>query len=148
SATSASTSSVAGLTVLRLPPSAGSTKDPLMNRPYEDRISTMERDSGAGAYSKRGMVSVQGDVVGSGVHAGGQLHALHEQVVEQSRGAEAEPSGIQPVLAGRLVDGHEIAQGVLAGPDAAGRLDPHLASGLTAEVPHRLQHYQRHRERG
>ena len=53
SATSASTSSVAGETVLNEAPSAGSTNSPPMNRPYDDRMSTTERDSGAGAYSKR-----------------------------------------------------------------------------------------------
>ena len=52
SATSASTSSVAGFTVLKAPPSTGSTNAPSMNSPYDERSWTTARDSGAGAYSK------------------------------------------------------------------------------------------------
>lgn len=57
SATSASTSSVAGLTDLKAPPSVGSTNFPSMKRPYDGRRSTTDRDSGAGAYSKTAMIS-------------------------------------------------------------------------------------------
>jgi hypothetical protein len=57
SATSASTSSEAGLIDLNEPPSAGSTNLPLMNSPYDGLRSTIDRDSGAGAYSKAGMTS-------------------------------------------------------------------------------------------
>jgi hypothetical protein len=49
STTSASTSSVAGFTVLRVSPDFPSTKSPLTNSPYDDRMSTIEGDSGAGA---------------------------------------------------------------------------------------------------
>src|SRR5690606_11303345 len=106
SATSASTSSEAGFTDLLTPPTAGATKSPLMNSPYAGWRSTIARDSGAGAYSKRDMAgpgvlgcSVQGDVVGAVVVAGGQLAALHEQVVEQGGGADPEPVRVQPLLA-------------------------------------------------
>ncbi len=51
SVTSASTSSVAGLTVLNVRPSVGSTNSPPMNSPYDGWRSTIARDSGAGAYS-------------------------------------------------------------------------------------------------
>jgi hypothetical protein len=51
SLTSASTSSVAGLMVLKLADPSASTNAPSMNSPYEERRSTTERDSGAGAYS-------------------------------------------------------------------------------------------------
>jgi hypothetical protein len=51
SLTSASTSSDAGLTVLNGFPSAASTKAPLTKSPYDDLMSTIDRDSGAGAYS-------------------------------------------------------------------------------------------------
>ena len=51
-ATDASTSSVAGLTVFIEEPSTGSANEPSMNSPYDDRISTTARDSGAGAYSQ------------------------------------------------------------------------------------------------
>src|SRR3954470_25060994 len=76
SVTSASTSSVAGLTVLR--PPVPSVKAPSMNSPYDDRMSTIDRDSGAGAYSKRVMSSVHREVVGALVTSGGHLGALHE----------------------------------------------------------------------
>ena len=58
-----------------------------------------------------------------------QLLALQEEVVEQARGAEAEPVGVEPVLAGDLVDHDEVLDGVLGGPDAAGRLDADLLAG-------------------
>ena len=51
SATSASTSSVAGLIVLKARPSPASTNSPSMNSPYDGWRSTIARDSGAGAYS-------------------------------------------------------------------------------------------------
>src|ERR1700722_9297458 len=105
------------------------------------------RDSGAGAYSNLGM-SVQREVVGAGVTAGGQLGPLHQQVVQQAGGAEAEPVGIQPVLPRRLVDQDQVADGVLGGADAAGRLDADLAAVGGPEVPDGLQHDQGDRERG
>src|SRR5260370_15421998 len=107
----------------------------------------MARDSGAGAYSNLGM-SVQGEVVGAGVTGGGQLGPLHEQVVEQAGGADAEPVGSEPVLPRRLVDQNQIADGVLGGADAAGRLDADLAAVGRPEVPYGLQHDQGDRERG
>src|SRR3954451_3355628 len=53
SATSASTSSEAGLTVLKV--SLPGSKDPSMNSPYDGAMSTIARDSGAGAYSNIGV---------------------------------------------------------------------------------------------
>src|SRR4051794_21253460 len=50
--TSVRTSSVAGLTVLNGSPEP-STNSPSTNSPYEGLMSTIERDSGAGAYSNR-----------------------------------------------------------------------------------------------
>src|SRR5579875_2633442 len=91
---------------------------------------------------------VQGAVVGAAVAAGGHPGPLHEQVVEQAGGADAEPARVQPVLPRRLVDQHQVPDGVLGGADAAGRLDADLAAVRLAEVPHRLQHDQRHRQRG
>src|SRR4051794_38861661 len=103
-------------------------------------MSTIERDSGAGAYSNRGAgrvgedMSVHAHVVGAGVVAGAELLALQEQVVEQAGRPEAEPVGGQPVRAGGLVDQHQVLDGVLGRPDAAGRLDPDLATGGGTEV--------------
>lgn len=48
-ATSARTSSVEGETVLKTLPSAESVNSPSMNRPYDGAMSTIDRDSGAGA---------------------------------------------------------------------------------------------------
>ena len=53
--TSDSTSSVEGLIVLNADPPAVSTNSPSMKRPYDGRMLTMERDSGAGAYSNCAM---------------------------------------------------------------------------------------------
>src|ERR671920_1675517 len=110
-------------------------------------MSTIERDSGAGAYSKM-LISVDAHVVGAGVVAGAELLALQEQVVEQAGGAEAEPVGGQPVGPGGLVDQHEVLDGVLRRPDATGGLDADLAAGRGAEVADRLQHHQADREGG
>src|SRR6478735_5329283 len=102
-------------------------------------MSTMLRDSGAGAYSNAvlgflAMGSVQREVVGAGVAAGLHLGALHEQLVEQGGGAEAEPVRVQPVGTGDLVDHHEVLDGVLRRADAAGGLHPDHLAGLLAEV--------------
>src|SRR5690606_41741492 len=90
----------AGLTVGCRSSGWGSTHSPLMNKPYDGWISTMSRDSGAGAYSN--MASVQGEVVGACVPAGGQLLALHQQIVQERRGAQPEPLGVEPVGAGEI----------------------------------------------
>src|SRR4051812_37555136 len=108
SATSASTSSVDGLTDLNAWP-LPSTNSPLMKRPYDDLRSTTARDSGAGAYSNAiRFPLVEREVVGTGVAAGRELGALHEQVVEQTGRAEAEPLRRQPVVTGGLVDHDEV----------------------------------------
>ncbi len=67
SETSASTSSVAGLTVLNGVPPVDSTNSPPMKRPWLLAMSTTARDSGAGAYSKVGIA-----VLVVGVAFGGQ----------------------------------------------------------------------------
>src|SRR3954453_18441931 len=97
-------------------------------------MSTMERDSGAGAYSKTVATSVHAHVVGAGVVAGAQLLALQEQVVEQTGGAEAEPAGGEPVGADGLVHQHQVLDSVLRRPDAAGGLEADLAAGRGGEV--------------
>src|SRR3954454_4122829 len=101
-------------------------------------MSTIDRDSGAGAYSNRVLMSVDAHVVGAGVVAGAELLALHDQVVEQARGAEAEPFGVQPVRPGGLVDQHQVLDGVLRRPYATGGLDADLSAGRGAEVADRL----------
>src|SRR3954454_14028545 len=106
-------------------------------------MSTTARDSGAGAYSNVVVVvaiaaSVQGEVVGAGVAAGGQLLPLHEEVVEQARGPEAEQVRLEPLLPGGLLDEHQVADRILRAADAARRLDADAAAGALAEVAHRL----------
>ena len=90
--------------------------------------------------------SVQREVVGTGVAAGRHLGALHQQVVEQRGGAEAEPVRVEPVLARHLVDHHEVLDGVLAGADAAGRLHADHLAGRLAEVADGLEHHHGDRE--
>src|SRR5580658_6449339 len=133
--------------VLNARPSTPGVNSPLMNSPYDSLRETIARDSGAGAYSNLGM-SVQGEVVGTRVAAGGHLGPLHEQVVQQAGGAQAEPAGIQPVLPRRLVDQDQVLDGVLGGADAAGGLDADLAAVGLAEVAHGLQHDQGDGQRG
>src|SRR4051794_31626584 len=139
-----------------------STNSPLTNSPYDGLMSTTERDSGAGAYSKVVMMhprrssssrprvpsSIQGEVVGAGVAPGRQPGALHEQVVEQGRGSEAEPVGDEPVGAGHLVDHDQVLDRVLAGADPACRLHADHRPGLLPVVADRLEHHQRDREGG
>src|ERR1700754_2876691 len=106
-------------------------------------MSTMARDSGAGAYSNFVMgaaASVEREVVGACVAAGGDLLPLDEQVVQEAGGAEPEPVGVEPVVAHGLVDQDQVLDGVLAGPDAAGGLDADLAAGGLAEVADGLEH--------
>src|SRR3954469_6573956 len=151
SLTSASTSSDAGETVLNGFPSVASVNWPLMKSPYDDLMSTMARDSGAGAYSNLLMVntpSVQREVVGAGVVPGGQLGALHQQVVQQAGRTEAEQFRVQPVRSGRLVDRDQELDRILRGPDPAGRLDADVQPRGLVVVPDRLQHHQRRRQRG
>src|SRR3954453_5041844 len=105
-------------------------------------MSTMLRDSGAGAYSN-GLVSairrsVQGEVVGTGVATGLHLGALHQQVVEQRGCAEPEPVRIQPGRTCDLVYHHEVLDRVLAGADPARGLHADHLAGLLAVVADRL----------
>src|SRR5919106_2298995 len=112
--------------------------------------------SGAGEYSQASAVRVGAavmrsllrEVLGPLVAAGGSVLVLHEQVVEQRRGADAEAVGGQPVVAERLLDQHELVDRLLAGADAAGRLEADDAAGAVGVVAHRLEHDQRGARRG
>src|SRR5258708_17817169 len=95
-------------------------------------MSTMSGDSGAGAYSN--MASVQGEIVGTGIPAGGHLLALHEQVVEDRRRAHPEPVRVEPVMSGGLVDQHQIFDSVLARPVHTRGLPSRLAAHATHEI--------------
>jgi hypothetical protein len=66
SLTSARTSSLAGEMVLNDVPPTGSTNSPLMNRPYDDLMSTIARDSGAGAYSNGPVVELVETMISPG----------------------------------------------------------------------------------
>ena len=77
-------------------------------------MSTTERDSGAGAYSNlpwdaMACISPPSRSRGRSRRPVAELLALQQQVVEQAGGAEAEPVGVEPVLAGDLVDDHQVA---------------------------------------
>src|SRR5690349_7813469 len=110
SATTASCSSVAGLIVGKEAPERASTHSPPTQRPYSSRRSTIAVDSWEVAYSsvnsagwvRSVMRSVDGEVVGSLVAAGRQPPALHEEVVQQARGTQAEALRSQPPRAERL----------------------------------------------
>src|SRR6185437_5089252 len=107
----------------------------------------MSRDSGAGAYVQsagtgaappRFSSSVIGEVVLRLVDARLLLAQLHQDVVDERRGADPVELRRQPVGAERLVHLHEILDPVLRRADAAGRLHADTASGLLVDVADRL----------
>ena len=85
-----------------------------------------------------------GEVVGGLVDAGLLLADLHEDVVQERRGAEPEPLGCQPLAAERLVQDAQVLDRELGVADPAGRLHPHPAAGLGLDVADRLEHAQGH----
>src|SRR4051794_7180638 len=112
-------------------------------------MSTMLRDSGAGAYSKTLVIClVHADVVGAAVVAGAELLPLEQEVVQEAGGAEAEPVGGEPVGPGGLVDQDEVLHRVLRRPDATRGLDADLGAGRGAEVTNGLEHDETDREGG
>ena len=123
--TSARTSSVAGEIVLKTR-SSRRTNSPADEQPVgltqrDDRHATPARARSQSAWFHQ--PSVQRQVVGTGVPSGRHLGPLHEQVIQQAGGADTEEPGIQPVIPRRLVDQHQVPDGVLGGADPAGRLD-------------------------
>src|SRR5579859_1789040 len=117
----------------------------------------MSRASGAGAYSQPAgagteaslfSTSVNGEVVRALVAAGLLLADLHQHVVQERRGAEPVEVGRQPLRAERLVELDEVLDRLLRLADAAGGLHTDLPSGLLVDVADRLQHDQRHWQRG
>src|SRR2546425_2895822 len=99
----------------------------------------MSRDSGAGAYSqgtaRSGLCSprdwsvsrvirpsIDREVVGSLVGTGALLVDLHEDVVEQRRCADPKQVGRHPVWPQRLVEQHQILDGLLRLADSSGNL--------------------------
>src|SRR5262249_17616114 len=118
-ATSASGSSSAGEIVVKLSPPRGSIHSPPTNSPYESRIDTISRDSGAGAYVHSagigaspppgfGSMSVIREVVLALVRARPFLADLHQHVVQQGRCADPVEVGRQPVGTERLVHLDEV----------------------------------------
>src|SRR3954469_17288689 len=111
--------------------------------------------SGAGEYSqasaaREGVAVIRSllrEVLGALVAAGVPVLVLHEQVVEQRRGADAEAVGRQPRIPQRLLDEHELVDRLLGRAHAAGRLHADLAAGPPRVVAHRLEHDQRRARR-
>src|SRR5581483_3428818 len=125
--------------------------------PYCSRRLTMSVDSGAGAYvqpagtgerSLRLATSVIGEVVLRLVGARALLAELHQDVVDEARGADAVEVWRQPVGAERLVHLHEVLDRILRGADAASWLHADLASRLLVHVADRLEHHELHGQRG
>src|SRR5437867_12105330 len=109
----------------------------------------MSRASGAGAYVQsfgtgaRSCVrsrSVKGEVVRALVGARPLLPQLHEDVVEERRGAEAVEIGSQPVHAKRFVQLDEVLDGLLRLADATCGLHSDHATGFLVDVADRLEH--------
>src|SRR5688572_13341578 len=72
--------------------------------------------------------SVQREVVGVLVATGPLELDLHEHVVEQRRGAEAEPVRRHPAGTERLVQDDQVLDRLLGRLDTAGRLHPDLST--------------------
>src|ERR671917_975877 len=100
--------------------------------------------SGAGEYSQASAVRVGAAVMRSLlrevlrplVAAGASVLVLHEQVVEQRRGADAEAVGRQPLVAERLLDEDELVDRLLARADAARGLEADDLAGAVDVVAH------------
>src|SRR5438094_10152024 len=116
----------------------------------------MSRDSGAGAYvqsfgtgarSCLRSSSVKCEVVRALVAPGLLLSELHEDVVQERRGADPVAVRCEPVWSQRLVHEHEMLNRVLRDPDAAGGLEADRAAGLLVDVADRLEHAERDRQR-
>src|SRR4051812_21559240 len=107
--------------------------------------------SGAGEYCQssavRGVVvAIQlllREVLGTLVAPGLAVLVLHQEVVEQRRGADPEAIGRQPLVTERLVDEHELVDRLLAGAHATGRLHPDDTARAMHVVAYRLEHHQR-----
>src|SRR6266852_1657096 len=80
--------------------------------------------SDASHSNKLGSSSVTGEVLRILIAAGLLLADLHQHVVQERRGAEAEAVRRQPVGAERLVHDHEVLDGLLRSADPARRLHP------------------------
>src|SRR5205085_10860091 len=100
--------------------------------------------SGAGAYSKTCLASsvlrrlviaiarsVDREVIARLVSACALLLDLHQHIVEQRRGAEAESLGRHPVRTEGLIQHHEVGDRLLRGADPTRRLEPNRTAGLT-----------------
>src|SRR5918998_2586752 len=110
--------------------------------------------SGAGEYSQASAVrvavrrSLLREVLGALVATGGPVLVLHEQVVEQRRGADPESIRRQPLVAQRLLDQHELVDRLLTGAHAARGLEADHAAGAADVVAHGLEHDPRGAPRG
>src|SRR5882757_7510909 len=62
------------------------------------------------------------EIIGALIAAVGEFGDLHEHVVGEGAGAEAEEVGREPVVAERLGEHDEIGERFLRGADATGRL--------------------------
>src|SRR5918999_2022681 len=105
--------------------------------------------SGAGEYSQASAVrvavmrSLLREVLRALVAAGGPVLVLHEQVVEQRRGADPEAVRREPLVAQRLLHQHELVDRLLARAHAAGGLHPDHAPVAVHVVADGLEHHER-----
>src|SRR5262249_5851295 len=78
------------------------------------------------------------------------LAELHEDVVQERRGAEAEEVRCHPLRAEGLVEGDEVLDRLLRSPDAPSRLDPDAVArpGVHgADAPHQAESHGQRRRR-
>src|SRR6266496_2637938 len=109
----------------------------------------MSRALGAGAYVQSlgtgvrpcfRSTSRKGAVVGIMVSARALFPQLHQDVVQQRRGAVAIEVRREPVGTEGLVELDEVLDGLLRLTDATGGLHSDLAARLLVDVPDRLEH--------
>src|SRR5689334_14064851 len=110
--------------------------------------------SGAGAYSKgwglassrpgRFAIAIRSsilcEVVLRLVCPGALLGDLHENVVEEARGAQPEAVRGHPFRAKCLPEQHQVGDGELGGADPARRFEADCTACLAMEVADRLHH--------
>src|SRR6266536_6493476 len=82
--------------------------------------------------------SVPGEVALGLVAAGALLGELHQAVVQEAGGADAQPFRREPVRPERLGHHDEVLDGLLGGAHSPGRLEADHLAGALVEVADRL----------
>ena len=85
-------------------------------------------------------------VVGAGIVPSSWARRCMIRSFSRPEAPNRKQEGVQPFRPGDLIDGDQVPDRVLGGPDPAGRLDRPPLAGLLVPVPDRLQHHMGHRQ--